>query len=315
MPHHLVAIRTDGQKWRWGLDLQNMANNYEPQPVVRRRNADGSAITLFRYFSLNKLDTFLTGRLGLTPPKFLNDPLEFAVSRVPPDRKEVEEMFDNFVVDEYNTRTDADRIQMPFAEFRQQKYIHREDWISRILSQDYQDSHFQVMQENLSHFWGVICLSEVGNSFPMWTHYTKSYEGFVAEFACEWEHLSHIPQARGLPFGPAFKVSYSKERPLFDRTFSNAAECLCTKDSDWSYERDWRIVRLLATSETIQRKTGYRFAIFPPSSLKRIVIGDRMPDLQKQNVVSVANDEPFKHVEVQRAVPNLATRTISFECV
>jgi hypothetical protein len=288
-----------------------MAHSYEPKPITRRRNADWSPITLYRYFSPNKLETFLRGRLGLTPPKFLNDPLEFAVSRIPPDRQEAESIFDSFTADEFQMLRQAGQTQLSFDQFKKLKEPYREPWISRILSQDYQNENFEYMRENLSQFWGVICLSEFADNSPMWTHYTKEYEGFVAEFVCQWEHLSHQPQARALPFGVAFKVEYSQDRPLFNRTFSNAPECLCIKETNWSYEHEWRIVRLLASAEIADG--GRQFTRYPPASLKRIIVGNRMSQPMKDDVRTFVKAQPFSHVEVQQAVPNLAKRTIAFE--
>jgi hypothetical protein len=69
---------------------------------VFRTKRDGTNFTLFKYFSPTKLADFLRCRVSLTPPKYLNDPFEFAVTREPPDQRELEQLFDRFVKDQYD---------------------------------------------------------------------------------------------------------------------------------------------------------------------------------------------------------------------
>jgi hypothetical protein len=282
----------------------------ENTPVVRK-NPDGSEITLFRYFSPSKLPDFLRGYLSLTPPRYLtNDPFEFAVGREAPDRSELSAMFDEFVRRDYADLSDSRRIEVSFNDFRQARNFVREGWIARVMSEDYKRGEPEAMQAGLSQLYGVICLSENPDNLLLWGHYTDSYKGFVAEFACFWDHTTFVPRARGTSFGPALQVQYEPKRPVISRDFSNAARCVCSKTEEWSYEREWRVVRLLATSEGGKTADGRCYAQFPPSSLRRIILGHQMTEMDNSEIARISKTNGFEHVRLQRTHPNLAENVV-----
>ena len=168
------------------------------------------------------------------------------------------------------------------------------------------------MQEHLSQIFGVVCLTEIPDDLLMWGHYTDSYRGFVAEFVCDWEHVKNVPRARGTPFGIGFKIDYIKNAPTLRRDFSNVAERFCTKNEQWRYEQEWRVIRLLATSDFTEEQTGYRFLRYSPLSLSRIICGHRMTNANKEQVAAMIHNNDFRHTRVQTAHPNLSRQTVEF---
>jgi Protein of unknown function (DUF2971) len=241
-------------------------------PAVRT-NPDGSRITLFKYFSPAALEDFVNCRVSLTPPKFFNDRFEFAVSREPPDRQELEAMVEKFERQEYERESQP---KISFTAFKQARKDLRDSWITRAMSKEYREAEPAKMRDLLSQLWGVVCLTEVPDNVLMWTNYADSYRGFVAEFLCDWEHTTYVPRFRGTPLGPALKVEYAEKPPVIRADFGNAANCLSTKTVDWSYEQEWRVIEFLIGADFVEQKRGYRFLSFPASSIKRIVCGDRM---------------------------------------
>ena len=280
------------------------------QLIVVQANPDGSAITLFKYFSPTALANFIAQRLSLTPPKYLNDPFEFAFSREQPDRQELEAMFERFVTDEYEALCRSRRIKIPLADFKAMKLARREAWVSSVLSEDYRDAEPAFLQEQISQLYGVVCLTEVPDDLLMWAHYTDSYRGFVAEFRCDWEHTTYLPRTRGMCFGPAFKVEYTAKIPVFDRSFANAARCYSSKGEEWAYEREWRVVRLLETSEYIETRKGYRYAEFTPDCLKRVILGHRMHQDDKLKILEMLGKDVLRHVQLQEARPRPDKRIV-----
>lgn len=278
--------------------------------VVVRENPDGSEITLFRYFSPAKLPDFLLGRLSLTPPKYLNDPFEFAVGREFPDRDELEKMADEFVRNEYEALSQSHRIKVPLDDFRRMKIAVREKFIARAMSEEFKLAEPEAMQTGLSEFYGLICLTETPDNPLMWGHYCDSYKGFVAEFACLCEQTTHVPNVRLTPFGLAFQVQYASAQPLFNRDFSNAAQCFSTKINEWSYEREWRVIEHLDISECIKTTDGRRYAQFPPACLRRIVLGHHMSAANKSEMLKIANKDGFERVRFQRTRPNPTQRRV-----
>jgi hypothetical protein len=268
-----------------------------PMPAIRT-NPDGSKITLFKYFSSSAVGDFVCCRVSLTPPKFFNDRFEFAVTREAPDRQELEEMVDEFERQAYER--DSQREAISFAAFKEARTEVREAWITRAMSQEYRDAEPAQMREMLSQLWGVVCLTEVPDNVLMWSEYADSYQGFVAEFVCDWEHTTYVPRCRATPFGPALKVEYTAKPPLIRADFGNAANCLSMKTEEWSYEQEWRVIEFLAGADFVEQEKSYRFLTFPALSLTRIICGDRMSEPDRTKLLEFVhnNDESIQFQKI-----------------
>lgn len=122
---------------------------------------------------------------------------------------------------------------------------------------------------------GVFCLSQRFDSLPMWAHYASNATGFVVEYAdlnCSfkgnetcvlWQlrEVVYESEINGVTFDPK-----SYESLFF------------SKYSDWSYEREVRVVLPLSDCRVTQLDTGslYLFDL-PPACVRRIILGWNMP--------------------------------------
>lgn len=83
---------------------------------------------------------------------------------------------------------------------------------------------------------GIACFSEIPNNLQMWTHYGEGHQGYCLEFSTSQTPLSatqpiaYVSELAG--FSP-----YSQRHPQDDQ-----AVPLLTKHTDWSYEKEWRII-------------------------------------------------------------------------
>ena len=91
---------------------------------------------------------------------------------------------------------------------------------------------------------GIACLSELDDSLLMWAHYANNHKGFCVEY----ELLEINKQLQFTPI----PVIYSNEkvlvRSLFPKSLKESsikmvADGLSTKSTEWSYEKEWRIIR------------------------------------------------------------------------
>ena len=93
---------------------------------------------------------------------------------------------------------------------------------------------------------GITCLSEVPDSLLMWSHYANNHRGF-----CVSDNLLALNQK--LQFS-AIPVLYTQERvclrsipldqdALNKETMSLFIQSLTSKSPEWSYEKEWRIIR------------------------------------------------------------------------
>jgi hypothetical protein len=117
---------------------------------------------------------------------------------------------------------------------------------------------------------GLFCMSEKRDSILMWSHYGNDHQGYCLEF----EAKDTTPV-----FGAAQQVIYSGDYPQIDffSTPNNEQvdKIFLTKYSDWSYEREWRIVK---------HEKGPGSHPYPPEMLTGIIFGIRMPDADKARI-------------------------------
>lgn len=117
---------------------------------------------------------------------------------------------------------------------------------------------------------GVCSLSETRDNKVMWSQYGKTYEGLCIEYA-----IPRKPES----FLNLFPVIYTKRKNnnLVEKLFEYAhggyiraltggamtgnigavMELFCTKDSDWAYQREWRIIDSAKGRVTLPIKAVY----------------------------------------------------------
>ena len=222
---------------------------------------------------------------------------------------ELEVMVDKVERQEYERDSKLNEA-ISFSAFKRARAKTREAWMTKVMSKDYRESEPDRMRELLSQLWGVVCLTEVPDNVLMWSKYADSYQGFVAEFICDWEHTTYVPRFRGTPFGPALKVEYKAKPPVFRRDFGNAASCLSMKTQEWSYEQEWRVIEFLVGADFVEREKGYRFLSFPAASLKRIVCGDRMSEPNRAKLLEFVRSNGFEAVQLQTIYLDSINRAI-----
>jgi hypothetical protein len=145
---------------------------------------------------------------------------------------------------------------------------------------------------------GVMCFSDSWASPVMWAHYAEKHYGTCLGF--------EIPERAGKPL--ALKVGYNNERLKFmldktkdlygiDQAFIQTL--LCTKASEWAYEREYRCVADLTIRDD---KTGFHYVDFGPElQLREIVVGARNP-VEVSEVARLVR-EPDHEVSVFKARP------------
>jgi hypothetical protein len=117
---------------------------------------------------------------------------------------------------------------------------------------------------------GVYCLTERNDSILMWSHYAANHKGYCLEF----EATDYTPV-----FGAAQRVEYADIYPKID--FYNTPNdkkvllSFLTKFTDWSYEREWRI---------IDHENGPGIREHPSELLKSVTFGIRMSDEDKTRI-------------------------------
>jgi len=158
------------------------------------------------------------------------------------------------------------------------------------------------LAEKMKNLFLVGCLCTSYKNRLMWSHYADSHKGFCIEYDFsepKEEVLSKLP----LP------VFYSKNRPLvpwkaaIDNSVENIEEAnanimmgLLTKDKEWEYENEWRIlIGATANSELAMPKVSC------------IYLGASIEKENRDKIVAIAKKQniPVKQMKVDRGAYDL----------
>ena len=147
---------------------------------------------------------------------------------------------------------------------------------------------------------GVSCLSELDDSLLMWAHYANNHRGMCVEY-----DLLEISSQ--LKFTPV-PIVYSEERVCFNSlntttvgrdTTKMFLESLTTKSPEWSYEKEWRIIREDSACGELwdADKQGALLDMIQPSS---ITLGCMArPEFEKE-ITALCNEKKIDLFKMQK---------------
>ncbi|MEO7862807.1 MAG: DUF2971 domain-containing protein [Nitrospirales bacterium] len=170
------------------------------------------------------------------------------------------------------------------------------------------------LQEALCHS-RVLCLSEVYDSLLMWSHYADGHRGVVFKLRCTDETDNSLLYARKVSYadtGPTFASAAEYAKHLTgEQTFDYATLCwkiALTKHTDWEYEREWRVHRLL-----FQEPPGDGYHLYPadPRIFEAIYLGCSMQNQEIARIVELIRCN-LPATKILRGEKGTAGVTLSF---
>jgi hypothetical protein len=135
----------------------------------------------------------------------------------------------------------------------------------------------RAAQSTFDSKFGILCLSETADSLLMWAHYAGNHRGFVVQFD-ETHPFFAASEFEGQSLGLT-KVEYSPERPVVSYSTLNSPQLYYRKSPEWSYEREWRLIKPLPTASKIVSREGFPLHLFevPHEAIKGVILGHAMP--------------------------------------
>ena len=229
---------------------------------------------LYKYRSMKRLKEILTDfQLYFSPVEDFNDPFEFKMIVS-------DEMKESLI--DYIIRTTSSENHLPKG-MKKIKNLK----LSTLAS----DSIAWMWKE-----WGVFTCSEVNNSILMWSHYADSHKGVCIEFdvSMDWDFFKN-----------ARRVQYSNDYikcPLIrykgleskELRIDNLNSSLYCKFTDWSYEKEYRIV-----------KSNFAKGLksINPNAIKSIIVGCKILDNDLCDIKTILkNKTELQHVQLKRCV-------------
>jgi hypothetical protein len=147
----------------------------------------------------------------------------------------------------------------------------------------------------------VLSLAENRESLLMWAHYTERHRGFLIGFDDSGGILQVDSPHRD--FGP---VSYCHHRPSRSRMKEvTNQELFYTKNSEWAYEREWRIVDSLFSADGEPPDSSHDCwpFRFRSQAIKEIVTGHRSGAILHE-LYAVLREPRYQHVSLFLAKPD-----------
>jgi Protein of unknown function (DUF2971) len=262
---------------------------------------------LYKYCDARGIDILLHRRLKVTPFNEFNDPFELA-PRMRPDFPERDARLmladTEFQLKLYQISVLKGDFTGPFDKFRD-LLLRVESPLAAKAVEDYPKdaAEFRLNhQGTISREFGLICLSEVPHDILMWSHYTKGHTGLVIGFDTSNEFFAQ---------SPVHKVDYKQERVLMghwadlrDAPYRGKIinELIKTKSCDWSYEKEWRQMHILAQclrdADSLEGDRYLYYKVISPPGVCEMIAGCRC-DTAKINEVLSAPE--FQHIKCRRA--------------
>lgn len=250
---------------------------------------------LYKYFPLARRDVIENGLLRFTQPGDFNDPFELHPS--------------------FDLMSKADIATLPQAPENPNMRVLTPQALQPMITavlpglttvmQEHSGmegafslNNNRLAQATFDSKFGVLCLTESPDSLLMWAHYADSHKGFVLQFD---EH--HDFFAPTTVDGQAFeltKIEYTDKRPVLSYSTINSPSVYYRKSPEWSYEREWRLIKPLKDAARVIEYPRYPRCLFslPASSVTGVIVGLAVPDEERVRLFELFSQPHLQHVTV-----------------
>lgn len=178
---------------------------------------------------------------------------------------------------------------------------------------DSADSHLDELVEGPIARTGILSLSETPDNRVLWSVYADGGNGFTLEVDAQHPFFL-APRQNGTERNRLMKVSYRDDR--IPDIWTNPYYLFAVKHAEYSFEREWRLVRSVDDCDTITISPGnsiYTSAI-PKGVITSIIFGHRWSDADIRAEGDILrNFDP--HIAVKQTAPNPATGNYSINLV
>ncbi len=183
-------------------------------------------------------------------------------------------------------------------QFMAEMQRHKTEVLDQITKATVWETVWEKFQQTLGQLLGIFCLTEDPAHPLMWSHYAGQHYGTVVEFDEDhpWFNQKIAPTDE---FRHLVQVSYVQNP--HPRTWTQLAgpDVLYTKNAEWAYEREWRIIRPLKDGTEV---SPGRFCFdVPANAVRSITFGCRTLPTLEQEIRSLVSANPsLNHVSFKR---------------
>jgi len=284
-------------------------------------------MTLFKYIRPERIDVIRNLEIRFTQPDALNDPFELqphfdsliaeadVLANFPESPVDLRPM----VKQAYEMLPQLQAIPLDFAMRAVEEFMATDDARQataeglRVSLKSMRDGAAPVRQaihrafnENV----GILSLSEISDNELMWAHYADRHTGLVL---CFDEHHAFFNRrhTENDEFYFVRQVRYSDDSPVSLATIDGDA-FLITKGTQWSYEREWRMLvplRGATQSVPIAGDTVHLFA-FPADALRGVILGVNATLEMEAGLKNLLSRPDLRHTCTTRAILDHDSRSV-----
>lgn len=261
---------------------------------------------LYKYFPPERADFLQKRLLRFTQPGMFNDPFDMLPAIAGYDVKEVRELVDrNALIIAY---------EMGFQGFGDAEGKARMDALNRSsheLFKEYSSDpsrqglrYLDCLRKRMNSQIGILSLCKNSRSILMWSHYAGEHTGFVVGFDSDAGFFSHQAD-EPTEIGQLRPVRYVKNRPAVDvdmiKNEQPIPDFLFSKNQEWSYEQEWRIVRFLKNADEISDQNIHLFKV-PPTAIREVILGcHAQPNVEEGLSAGMKKNPDLSHVKFFKA--------------
>lgn len=138
----------------------------------------------------------------------------------------------------------------------------------------------RMLEEDTKKSIRILSLTSIYDNSTMWSHYAGGHEGVCIGFRVKEENI----------FGLALEVQY-REPPIYytlAKMDKMTEEAIMTKTSEWSQEKEWRVIVANYTNPSATMK----FLPFEAKDIAELIFGVRVNDDIKSTIISAVSNVP-----------------------
>ena len=145
----------------------------------------------------------------------------------------------------------------------------------------------QLIDKNLNS--GIVCLSEICDSIRMWSHYAQGHTGVCFEFSRAYDNdLGDVGLCSPVQYGSHYP-QIDLGRMLIYRDGQTIDLMMRYKSSDWSEEKEWRLITDSGDMECPL-----------PAPISRVILGIRVEDPFKSDIETLCNAQDIPYVQAMK---------------
>lgn len=252
--------------------------------------------------ALRIMDSLKTGRLTSSPPFVFDDKSECSYKYTKPTIKEIKNKLRD--PDFLDPRTPS---EMKNRELTAEKLSRSPRKLKKLMRSSREETG-RLLKDDLKKNFRVICFTKRPDNPLMWKQYADAYSGCVLEF--NFSSLREIHEIKYSSNAPEWNLAKPYDSGKY------FIEILTHKYPQYKWEEEWRYVTVkdvaCLTAGPYIESDKFIPLLFR-EELKGVYIGNKIDRLHENGILSILNEERYKHVRIYKQRETVQDEGMQFQ--